>query len=77
MAESVILTTPLLWLLYGIALTLCLYDKSQRATGGIFTAVSAVLTIVACAVSLILGAGMSEVITVLLVFLLLGLEGWK
>lgn len=77
MGESVILSTPLLWLLFGIALVLCLFDKSYRDTKGIFTAVSAVLTVIACAVALILGAGTGEVTTVLLVFLLLGLEGWK
>lgn len=77
MGESVILSTPLLWLLFGIALALCLFDKAYRATKGIFTALSAVVTVVACAVALILGAGSGEVVTVLLVFLLLGLEGWK
>ena len=77
MGESIILSTPLLWLLFGLALILCLYDKSQRATNGLFTAASAVVCVIACAIALILGAGIGEVVTVLLVFLLLGMEGWK
>ena len=77
MGESIILSTPLLWVLYGLALTLCLFDRSSHSTKGAFTAISAFLSVVASAVALILGAGMGEVITVLLVFLLLGLEGWK
>ena len=77
MGESIILSTPLLWVLLGVALALCLFDRHYQATKGIFTAVSAVLTMIACAVALILGAGTGEVITVLLVFLLLGMEGWK
>lgn len=77
MDESIILSTPLLWLLFGIAIALAVYDKRSRATRGIFTAVSAVLAVIACAVALILGAGTGEVITVLLIFLLLGMEGWK
>ena len=77
MGESVILSTPLLWLLFGLALVLCLIDRAQRDSAGMLTAASAVLTVVACAVALILGAGIGEVVTVLLVFLLLGMEGWK
>ena len=77
MGESVILSTPLLWVIFGIALVLCLYDKSTQATRGLFTAASAVLVVVACAIALILGAGIGEVITILLAFLLMGLEGWK
>lgn len=77
MGESVILNTPLLWLLFGLALVLCLFDKKNRASGGICTAISAVLTVVAGAIALILGAGSGEVVTVLLAFFLLGLEGWK
>ena len=77
MGESIILSTPLLWVIFGIALALCLYDKASRATGGLFTAASAVVAVAGCAVALILGAGTGEVISVLLAFLLLGMEGWK
>ena len=77
MGESVILSTPLLWMLFGIALALCLFDKSSRSTKGILTAASAVVVVAACAIALILGARMEEVITVLLAFLLMGMEGWK
>ena len=77
MGESIILNTPLLWILYGLALTFCLFDRNTKATKGAFTAISAFLAVAASAAALLLGAGMGEVITALLVFLLLGLEGWK
>ena len=77
MGESIILSTPLLWLLYGLALTFCIFDKLHRATKGTFTAISAVLVVVASAAALILGATMGEVVTILLIVLLMGLEGWK
>lgn len=77
MGESVILSTPLLWVFFGIALVLCLFDKSSRSTKGMLTAASAVVVVVGCAIALILGAGTGEVITVLLAFLLMGMEGWK
>lgn len=77
MGESIILSTPLLWLLFGLALVLCLVDKALRDSNGMLTAASAVLAVAASAVALILGAGIGEVVTVLLVFLLLGMEGWK
>lgn len=77
MGQSVILTTPLLWLLLGIGLALCLFDRYYKATRGVFTLLGTVFAVVGCAVALILDAGMGEVVTVLLVFLLLELEGWK
>jgi len=77
MAESVILNSPILLLLFGIALCLCLFDKRHCGTRGIFTWVSAGLAIASCAYALILGAGAGEVLTVLLLFLCLNLEGWK
>lgn len=77
MGESIILSTPLLWVIFGIALALCIYDKMTRDTGGMLTAASAVLAVIGCAVALILGAGTGEVIIMLLVFFLLGMEGWK
>ncbi len=77
MGESVILSTPLLLILLGLALGLCLYDRHYRATRGAFTLISAFLAIAACGYSLILGAQAREIITVLLAFLALNLEGWK
>lgn len=77
MGESTILNTPVLLLLFGAALFLCLFDKFRRDTKGWFSVLSAALTVVSAAYSLILGAGMEEVLTVLLVFLCLNLEGWK
>ena len=77
MVESVILSTPLLWLLFGLALAMCLFDKATQSSNGMLTAGSAVVTVVASAVALILGASTGEVITAMLMFFLFVSEGWK
>ena len=74
---SVILETPVLWLLFGAALGLNLFDRAYRGTRGIFTVLSALLAIIGCAYALLLGAGAAEIAVILLAFLLLNLEGWK
>ena len=77
MGESVILSTPVLLLIFGLALGLNLFDRHYRASKGALTVISALAAIGGCAYAFLLGAGMSEVITVLLGFLCLNLEGWK
>lgn len=77
MGESVILGTPVLLLILGTALGINLFDRHYRASKGRMTILSAFLTIAGCGYSLLLGAGMGEIITVLLMFLCLNLEGWK
>lgn len=74
---SVLLETPVLWILFGAALGLCLFDRAYRGTRGIFTVLSALLAIIGCAYALLLGAGAAEITVILLAFLLLNLEGWK
>lgn len=72
---SVLLETPVLWILFGAALGL--FDRAYRGTRGIFTVLSALLAIIGCAYALLLGAGAAEIAVILLAFLLLNLEGWK
>ena len=74
---SVLLETPVLWILFGAALGLCLFDRAYRGTRGIFTVLSALLAIIGCAYALLLGARAAEIAVILLAFLLLNLEGWK
>ena len=74
---SVLLETPVLWILFGAALGLNLFDRAYRGTRGIFTVLSALLAIIGCAYALLLGAGAAEIAVILLAFLLLDLEGWK
>lgn len=74
---SVLLETPVLWILFGAALGLCLFDRAYRGTRGIFTVLSALLAIIGCAYALLLGAGAADIAVILLAFLLLNLEGWK
>lgn len=77
MGESIILSTPLLWLLYGGAVGLCLFDRHYRASRGRLTIASCGLSILTMAITLLMGAGMEETLTMALVLLLLELEGWK
>lgn len=77
MGESIILSTPLLWLLYGGAIGLCLFDRHYRSSRGWITIAACAMGIFAMAITLLLGAGMEEVLTMALVLLLLELEGWK
>ena len=77
MADSVILNTPLLLLFFGSGLGLNLFDRHYRDSRGRMTLLSAVIVVAACAYALLLGAGMDEAVTVLLIFLCLNLEGWK
>lgn len=74
---SVLLETPVLWILFGAALGLNLFDRAYRGTRGIFTVLSALLAIIGCAYALLLGAWAAEIAVILLAFLLLNLEGWK
>lgn len=76
MAQSVILNTPVLLLLFAAALFLCLFDKHRKATRGCFSILSAFLAVGCAAWALILGAGTGEALTVLLLFLCVYLEGW-
>ena len=77
MAESTILHSPVLLLLFGVALGLFLFDRLRKGARGFCTVASGVLTVVAAAWALILGAGTGEVLTVLIMMLCLHLEGWK
>ncbi len=77
MADSVILNTPVLLLLFGGGLGLDLFDRHYRSSRGWMTLLSALSVVAACACALLLGAGLGEAVTALLVFLCLDLEGWK
>ena len=74
---SVLLETPVLWLIFGAALGLNLFDRAYRGTRGIFTVLSALLAVLGWAYALLLGAGAADIAVILLAFLLLNLEGWK
>lgn len=69
--ESVIFSSTLLLVLYGIAIILCVFDLIKRASGYVFPVISAVIFTGTTIYALILGAGYEEVGIVTLVFLLL------
>ncbi len=73
MSESVILQQPLAMILYGIALALCLFDRHYKSTKGMLTLLSTVLAVGATVYAILVGAGLWECATVLMVFLLLNM----
>ena len=73
MSESVIFQSPLFLLIYGIALAVNLLGLTKKA-GFVWLILSALLVIAASAFALLAGAGLYEIVTVLLIFLLINLK---
>ncbi len=71
--QSVILSSPLAMLLYGLGLGLCLFDRHHKLPGVVFPLASAVVVLLATAYAILIGAGLWECATALLVFLLLNM----
>lgn len=71
--ESVILSTPILWIGYAIALFLCLFEIFKRATGHVFSVLSLALVLGNTVYALILNASLYEVGIVILIFLAVNL----
>lgn len=71
--ESVILSTPLLWIGYGIALFLCLFEISKKSTGHVFSVISLLLVLGNTVYALILSASYYEAGIVILIFLAINL----
>lgn len=78
MTDSVILGSPLLIVLYAVALAVCIIGIIWKKTSFITLVFSACLVVCASAYAVISGAALSEVIVVVLVFLAVNLfsTGW-
>lgn len=70
--ESILFTTPILWIGYAVALFLCVFDLLKK-TSGLFSALSLLITVCTTTYALILGASIGEASFVVLCFLLLNL----
>lgn len=73
MAESVILTLPIVLAGYGLALLLLLTDFIRKPAGGALRFASAFLTVGATAWGLLMGVSLSEAALALTMFLLLNM----
>ena len=73
MAEFVILQSPAVLLLCGVALFLCLFDKASHASRGWLSLLSGALALAAVGLDLLNGADLREGAALLTVFLLLNL----
>ena len=73
MAEWVIFRLPTALVLYGAALFFCLFDRFYKATKGVFTYISAALSILATAWLLLNGGSLWESSALLMIFLLLNM----
>lgn len=71
--DSVILSSPLLLVLYDVAMLICIFDLIKRVTGYIFPILSAVIFVATTVYAILLGAGYVEVSIVVLIFLALNL----
>lgn len=76
MSESVILVSPLLIALYGLALVLTLVEKRLR-TGGVLPWAAAILVMVTAGLSLVMGASLRETAAVIVLFIIVNLTGLK
>lgn len=76
MSESVILVSPLLIALYGLALVLTLVEKRLR-TGSVLPWVAAILVMVTAGLSLVMGASLRETAAVIVLFIIVNLTGLK
>ena len=76
MSESVILSSPILIILFGAALAVTLFEKWYRKSAFLeWTA--AILAAGASAASLILGAGLRETAAAIVLLILINLAGLK
>ena len=76
MSESVILVSPLLIALYGVALALTLIEKRLR-TGAVLPWAAAILVMVTAGLSLVMGASLKETAAVIVLFIIVNLTGLK
>ena len=75
MENLVIFNSPILLCLYGLALALALFELFSKTTGYILPIISFAIVVGATIYGLLLGAGLFEVIIILLIFLLLNMFG--
>ena len=73
--ESVILGTPFLCVIFGVALALCVFGIVRRA-GYVVRIIAAAVFVAAFTYALLLGATMREVLIVTLVFLAVNMSGF-
>ena len=76
MTGSVILSSPLLLILYGIALGLSVYDMIKK-TGFLLPVLSALLVVSVSAYALLHGAGLFEIAAAATLFLVVQLIGLR
>ena len=75
LGESIIIHSPLLLILYGVALALNIVALKIKATGYVLPLLSAAIVAGASAFALLLGAQLLEILAVVLVFLIVNLFG--
>ena len=75
MDNLVILNSPLLLILYGVALAMVIFELITKTTGYVLPLIAFAIVIGATIYALLIGAGLFEVAIVILVFLLLNMFG--
>ncbi|MBQ7226814.1 MAG: hypothetical protein IJX05_00255 [Clostridia bacterium] len=77
MANSVILNSPIILVLLGVAVLLSVFNAVKRPKTFIIALIALVLVVVAITYAIIMKASLQEVIIVLLLFVVLNLFGFK
>ena len=72
MSESVIFNSPILIVLYGIALAVTLFEKVNR-TGAVSAWIAAMLVVGASTLSVIMGASLVETAAIIVLFIIINL----
>lgn len=71
--ESVILSSPILMVGYGLAILFCLFDLFKHATGFVFPIISLVLCTATTVAALVMGASLQEAAIAVMIFAALNL----
>ena len=75
MAESVIFNSPLLLILYGVALAVAIFELVTKTTGYVLPLLSLAIVVGASIYALLIGASLFEIAIILMVFMLISLAG--
>lgn len=72
MSESVIFSSPILLILYGVALVITLFERRKR-TGAVLPWVAAILVMGTSGLAVVMGASLLETAAVIVVFIIVHL----
>lgn len=76
MSESVIFGSPILMVLYGLALAVTIFEKVKR-TGAVLPWIAAIIVMVTSGLAIVMGASLQETAAVIVLFIIVNLMKLK